>query len=84
MNFVHFWEGATAAACRYLPIPYTLDTSTSLALQNFVHFREGTVLMALLQPAPETYDLFDDVMLMSEGYILFHGARDEVRPPSCP
>jgi hypothetical protein len=26
--------------------------------------------MALLQPAPETFDLFDDVLLLSEGYVV--------------
>ena len=29
--------------------------------------QSATVLMALLQPAPEVYDLFDEVLLMSEG-----------------
>ena len=29
--------------------------------------RQGTVLMALLQPPPEVYELFDDIMLLSEG-----------------
>jgi hypothetical protein len=28
---------------------------------------QGTVLMALLQPAPEVFNLFDDVMLLCEG-----------------
>lgn len=28
---------------------------------------QGTVLMALLQPAPEVYELFDDIMLLCEG-----------------
>ena len=28
---------------------------------------QGTVLMALLQPAPEVYDLFDDILLLCEG-----------------
>ena len=36
-------------------------------MRDFTHLRSGTVLMALLQPAPEVYDLFDDVLLMSEG-----------------
>ena len=30
------------------------------------------MLMALLQPPPEVYELFDDIMLLSEG---MHGAR---------
>ena len=54
------------------------DSPECFGAQNFVHFREGTVLMALLQPAPETYELFDDIMLMADGFIVFHGAKDEV------
>jgi hypothetical protein len=26
--------------------------------------------MALLQPAPETFELFDDILLLSEGYVV--------------
>ncbi len=29
--------------------------------------KQATVLMSLLQPPPETYDLFDDIMLLSDG-----------------
>lgn len=36
------------------------------------------MLMALLQPAPEIFDLFDDVLLLAEGMIVFHGPREEV------
>lgn len=43
-------------------------------------YLQGTVLMALLQPAPETYDLFDDVVLLAEGQIIYHGPRVEVLP----
>ena len=32
---------------------------------------QATVLLALLQPAPETYELFDDVLLLSEGGTFF-------------
>ncbi|KAH6765688.1 pleiotropic drug resistance 3 [Perilla frutescens var. hirtella] len=59
-----------------------LDSSTTFqivkCIRNFVHFMEGTVLMALLQPAPETFDLFDDLILLSEGYLVYQGPRDEV------
>ena len=48
-----------------------LDSSTTFliikCIQNFVHLQEATVLISLLQPAPETFDLFDDVILLSEG-----------------
>ena len=34
--------------------------------------------MALLQPAPETYELFDDVMLLVEGCLLYHGPQIDI------
>ena len=30
---------------------------------------QSTMLVALLQPAPETFDLFDDVMLLASGMV---------------
>lgn len=48
-----------------------LDSSTTYQLvrcmRNIVKMRAATVLMSLLQPPPETFELFDDVMLLSEG-----------------
>lgn len=32
---------------------------------------QSTVCMSLLQPQRETYNLFDDVMLLAEGTIMF-------------
>ncbi|KAL4597775.1 hypothetical protein ACB092_11G013400 [Castanea dentata] len=59
-----------------------LDSSTTYqivkCIQNFVHLMEATVLMALLQPAPETFELFDDLILLSEGYVVYQGPRAEV------
>ncbi|XP_056687617.1 ABC transporter G family member 31 isoform X2 [Spinacia oleracea] len=59
-----------------------LDSSTTFqivkCIGNFVHQMEGTVLMALLQPAPETFELFDDLMLLSEGHMVYHGPRIDV------
>lgn len=59
-----------------------LDSSTTYQIvkctRNFVHLMEGTVLMALLQPAPETFELFDDLILLSEGYLVYQGPREEV------
>lgn len=50
-----------------------LDSSTTFqivkCMRDFVHLREGTVLMSLLQPAPEVYNLFDDILLLSEGMV---------------
>ncbi len=37
-----------------------------------------TVLVSLLQPAPETFELFDDIILLSEGKVVYHGPRGHV------
>ncbi|XP_024171768.2 pleiotropic drug resistance protein 1 isoform X3 [Rosa chinensis] len=59
-----------------------LDSSTTLqlvkSLQQYVHILNGTALIALLQPAPETYNLFDDIILLSDGYIVYQGPRENV------
>ena len=48
-----------------------LDSSTTFqitkCLRDFAHLRLATVLVSLLQPPPEVYNLFDDVLLLSEG-----------------
>lgn len=59
-----------------------LDSSTAFQIvsyiQQLVHITDASALIALLQPAPETFDLFDDVILMAEGKIVYHGPRDHV------
>ncbi|KAK4489208.1 hypothetical protein RD792_005003 [Penstemon davidsonii] len=59
-----------------------LDSSTTFqivkCLQQIVHFTEATIFMSLLQPAPETFDLFDDIILLSEGQIVYEGPREHV------
>lgn len=59
-----------------------LDSSTTYqiikSLRQSIHILAGTALIALLQPAPETYDLFDDIILLSDGYIVYQGPRDNV------
>ncbi|AET01511.2 drug resistance transporter-like ABC domain protein [Medicago truncatula] len=59
-----------------------LDSSTTFqivkCLQQIVHLTEGTILMSLLQPAPETFDLFDDIILISEGQVVYQGPREHI------
>ncbi|KAL7162378.1 hypothetical protein ACSBR2_042793 [Camellia fascicularis] len=59
-----------------------LDSSTTFqivkSLRQYVHILEGTTLISLLQPAPETYDLFDDIILLSDGQIVYQGPREHV------
>ncbi|CAI6003136.1 unnamed protein product [Closterium sp. NIES-64] len=61
-----------------------LDSSTTFlimrCLRHLTHLHAATTLMALLQPAPETYELFDDVLLLAEGHVVFHGPREQVLP----
>ncbi|KAG0466701.1 hypothetical protein HPP92_018281 [Vanilla planifolia] len=59
-----------------------LDSSTAFqivtCLQQLAQISEATILVSLLQPTPEIYDLFDDIILISEGKIVYHGPRTEI------
>ncbi|KAE8679805.1 Pleiotropic drug resistance protein 12 [Hibiscus syriacus] len=59
-----------------------LDSSTTFqivkCLQQIVHLTEATIFVSLLQPAPETFDLFDDIVLLSEGQIVYQGPREHI------
>lgn len=35
----------------------------------------NTALVSLLQPPPETLDLFDDILLVDQGRVMYHGPR---------
>ncbi|GMF40663.1 unnamed protein product [Phytophthora fragariaefolia] len=36
-----------------------------------------TVVISLLQPSPEVFELFDDVVILNEGHVMYHGPRGE-------
>ncbi|PWA74787.1 pleiotropic drug resistance protein 3 [Artemisia annua] len=59
-----------------------LDSSTTYqiiaCLQQLAHITDASVLISLLQPSPEAFDLFDDIMLMAEGMIVYHGPRSNI------
>lgn len=59
-----------------------LDSSTTFQIVKFmrqmVHIMDITMIISLLQPAPETFDLFDDVILLSDGQIVYQGPRENV------
>ncbi|KAK8943591.1 Pleiotropic drug resistance protein 12 [Platanthera guangdongensis] len=61
-----------------------LDSSTTFqivkCMQQIVRLQEATILMSLLQPAPETFELFDDLILLSDDHVIFHGPRDLALP----
>ena len=49
------------------------------ALRSLCHECNTAVVTALLQPTPETYGLFDEVVLMRDGEVVYHGERQHVR-----
>ncbi|XP_065869416.1 pleiotropic drug resistance protein 1-like [Euphorbia lathyris] len=59
-----------------------LDSSTTYqivnSLRQSIHILNRTAIISLLQPAPETYDLFDDIILLSDGQIVYQGPREQV------
>nr|GLL46785.1 pleiotropic drug resistance protein 1-like [Ipomoea trifida] len=59
-----------------------LDSSTTFQIVNSIrqsiHILQGTAVISLLQPAPETYELFDDIILLSDGQVVYQGPRDNV------
>jgi ABC-type multidrug transport system ATPase subunit/ABC-type multidrug transport system permease subunit len=61
-----------------------LDTSTTFditdALRAWTRVLNGMLVAAMLQPTPEVYNLFDDILLLREGAVVFHGPRDRLTP----
>ncbi|KAK7277246.1 hypothetical protein RIF29_18397 [Crotalaria pallida] len=59
-----------------------LDSSTTFQIIKFmrqmVHIMDVTMIISLLQPAPETYNLFDDIILLSEGEVVYQGPRESI------
>ncbi|XP_049354854.1 pleiotropic drug resistance protein 2-like [Solanum verrucosum] len=59
-----------------------LDSSTTFQIVKYmrqmVHIMDVTMIISLLQPAPETFQLFDDIILLSEGRIVYQGPRENV------
>lgn len=57
-----------------------LDSSTTYQIIKYLRHStqalDGTTVISLLQPAPETYELFDDVILLCEGQIIYQGPRE--------
>ncbi|AQK57855.1 ABC transporter G family member 34 [Zea mays] len=57
-----------------------LDSSTAFEIMKFLqqmaHLMDLTMVISLLQPPPETLELFDDIILLCEGQIVYHGPRE--------
>jgi hypothetical protein len=61
-----------------------LDAATALDicafLSEWAHSTGGTVITALQAPTPEVVATFDDVLVLSEGHILYHGPPAQLGP----
>ncbi|XP_043718326.1 pleiotropic drug resistance protein 1-like isoform X1 [Telopea speciosissima] len=59
-----------------------LDSSTTYqivkSMRNYIQILGGTAFISLLQPAPETFELFDDIVLLSDAQIVYQGPREYV------
>ena len=61
-----------------------LDSATTFSvvqsLRDACHAFERTVVVSLLQPPPEVMELFDDLLLLTDGKVIFHGPVHEAVP----
>lgn len=59
-----------------------LDSSTTFqivkCIKQMIHVFDKTAVISLLQPPPETFELFDDVIILGEGRIVYQGTRENV------
>ncbi|KAG2774609.1 hypothetical protein Pcac1_g14476 [Phytophthora cactorum] len=47
--------------------------------QRIAHRLHKNIVIALLQPSPEVFALFDDVMILNDGELMYHGPCDCVQ-----
>lgn len=61
-----------------------LDSSTAYQIINYLKHStralDGTTVVSLLQPDPQTFELFDDLILLCEGQIVYQGPRTATVP----
>lgn len=59
-----------------------LDAATTFdiikSLKAWGHHLDHTHVISLLQPPPEVFALFDELIIMSEGQVIYHSPRTEV------
>uniref|UniRef100_A0AAV1TU26 ABC transporter domain-containing protein n=1 Tax=Peronospora matthiolae TaxID=2874970 RepID=A0AAV1TU26_9STRA len=48
------------------------------SMRTFCKTLGGSVMVALLQPTPEVVEMFDDILMINEGYMVYHGPRTEI------
>lgn len=59
-----------------------LDTAATFdimsSLRTWCKTLGGSSIVALLQPTPEVVELFDDILMINEGHLIYHGPRTEI------
>ncbi|POM75483.1 ATP-binding cassette (ABC) Superfamily, partial [Phytophthora palmivora] len=48
------------------------------ALRTWCKTLGGSVIVALLQPTPEVVEQFDDILMIHEGHMVYHGSRIDI------
>jgi len=74
-------QGANPVACADeistgLDAAVTYDIAFSIV--RFAKAAKTTRIVSLLQPGPETFSLFDEVIVLSEGHVIYAGPIDDV------
>ncbi|RHY21908.1 hypothetical protein DYB32_009677, partial [Aphanomyces invadans] len=83
---VSLGEMVTGQAPLLLLDEYTtgLDTTVALALttklRDMCKFLQYTLVCSLLQPPPEVFELFDNIVLLNEGHVCYFGPRTDCVP----
>eukprot|EP01031_Cornospumella_fuschlensis_P034568 gene34568-41858_t len=59
-----------------------LDTSTAYDIVRAIRAENKilgtTCLISLLQPPPDVFNLFDEVIMLHEGHVIYHGSRENI------
>mmetsp|Transcript_17709 Transcript_17709/g.49550 ORF Transcript_17709/g.49550 Transcript_17709/m.49550 type:complete len:1558 (-) Transcript_17709:317-4990(-) len=59
-----------------------LDSATTFSVCQLLcescRSQNFTTVISLLQPPPETVDLFDDILLLAEGRVIYHGPNKDI------
>lgn len=56
------------------------SAATSDIINTQIHLAKSlhrTLIISLLQPPPEVFNMFDDVMIFNDGYVIYHGPIDQ-------
>jgi len=47
-------------------------------LRDYARAADATVVLALKQATPDMFAMFDDILLLSDGHVIYHGPREHL------